>query len=150
MTQTEYKIEKKKLQTVLKNFIEEKEIKIKPTESGIYLINTKKGTGKKVERGDIVTVNYDGKFLNGQFFDSTNETRQPLEFVYGTEWQVIKGLDEAIGYMCEGDKAVIILPSGLAWGEKGSSTGIIPPFTTVVYELELISVKQRSEPVSID
>ena len=132
-------------QTVLKNFIEEKDIKIKPTETGMYLINTRKGTGKKVERGDIVTVNYDGKFLNGTFFDSTNDTQQPFEFVYGTEWQVIKGLEEAIGYMTEGDKAIVIIPSGLAWGERGSSTGIIPPFTTVLYELELISVKTRDD-----
>ena len=44
----------------------------------------------------------------------------------------------------EGDKAAIILPSGLAWGSKGSSTGIIPPFTSVIYEIDLVSVQQRA------
>ena len=130
--------------TVLENFIEQRDIKIKPTESGMYFIPLKSGNGKKVELGDIVTVNYEGKFLNGDFFDSTVERQQPFEFVYGTEWQVIKGLEEAIGMMREGDKAAIILPSGLAWGSKGSSTGIIPPVTSVIYEIDLVSVQQRA------
>jgi FKBP-type peptidyl-prolyl cis-trans isomerase len=57
--------------------------------------------------------------------------------------QVIGGLEEAIGRMREGEKALIILPSELAWGEKGSSTGIIPPFTSVIYELELLKAVPR-------
>ncbi len=130
--------------TVLENYIEQRDIKIKPTASGLYFIPIKQGTGKNVELGDIVTVNYEGRFLNGKFFDSTIKRQQPFEFVYGTEWQVIKGLEEAIGMMREGDRAVIILPSGLAWGTKGSITGIVPPFTSIMYEIELISVQQRS------
>jgi FKBP-type peptidyl-prolyl cis-trans isomerase len=130
--------------TVLENYIEQRDIKIKPTLSGLYFIPLKRGTGKKVEKGDIVTVNYEGRFLNGKFFDSTIKRQQPFEFVYGTEWQVIQGLEEAIGMMVEGDRAVIILPSGLAWGTKGSITGIIPPFTSIMYEIELVSVQQRA------
>ena len=130
--------------TVLENYIEQRKINIKPTESGLYFIPLSSGNGRKVEKGDIVTVNYEGRFLNGKFFDSTIKRQQPFEFVYGTEWQVIKGLEEAIGLMREGDRAVIILPSGIAWGTKGSITGIIPPFTSVMYEIELISVQQRS------
>ena len=130
--------------TVLDNYIEQRNVNIKPTESGLYFIPIKSGNGKKVEIGDIVTVNYEGRFLNGKFFDSTIKRQQPFEFVYGTEWQVIKGLEEAIGLMKEGDRSVIILPSGLAWGTKGSITGIIPPFTSVMYEIELISVQQRA------
>ncbi|MDD4746237.1 MAG: FKBP-type peptidyl-prolyl cis-trans isomerase [Salinivirgaceae bacterium] len=130
--------------TVLENYIEQRNINIKPTKSGLYFIPIKSGNGKKVEIGDIVTVNYEGRFLNGKFFDSTIKRQQPFEFVYGTEWQVIKGLEEAIGLMKEGDRSVIILPSGLAWGTKGSMTGIIPPFTSVMYEIELVSVQQRS------
>jgi len=129
--------------TVLENFIEQRAIKVKPTSSGMYFISTHKGNGKKVQKGDIVTVNYEGRFLNGKFFDSTIKRKQPFEFVYGTEWQVIKGLEEAIGYMSEGEKALIILPSGLAWGAKGSSTGIVPPFTSVLYELELVKIQPR-------
>ncbi|MCQ2374915.1 MAG: FKBP-type peptidyl-prolyl cis-trans isomerase [Salinivirgaceae bacterium] len=124
---------------VLQNFIERKKIDIEPTPSGLYYIQLTQGTGKAVELGDLVTINYEGRFLNGKFFDSTIKLNQPFEFVYGTEMQVIAGLDEAIGRMREGERALVILPSELAWGDKGSSTGIVPPFTSVIYEIELIS-----------
>ncbi len=129
---------------ILSRFMEEKKISVEPTESGLYFISTLQGTGKPVEAGDIVTVNYEGKFLNGKFFDSTTKRKQPFEFVYGSEMQVISGLEEAIGRMREGEKAIVILPSELAWGEKGSSTGIIPPFTSLIYEVELIRAESRA------
>jgi len=129
--------------TVLSRFINDEKIDVEPMENGMYYITTVVGTGKPVEPGDLVTVNYEGKFLNGKFFDSTTKRNQPFEFVYGSEMQVIGGLEEAIGRMREGEKALIILPSELAWGEKGSSTGIIPPFTSVIYEVELIKSVPR-------
>ena len=134
-------------QTVLRHFIEEQKIDIKPSETGMYFIPLEQGDGRKVEKGDIVTVNYEGKFLNGEFFDSTVKRKQPFEFVFGTEWQVIKGLEEAISQMRKGDRALIILPSELAWGADGSSTGIVPPFTSVIYEIELVDVRSREEQV---
>lgn len=129
--------------TLLSRFIIDEKIDAAPLENGMYFISIHEGTGKPVEAGDIVTVHYEGRFLNGKFFDSTSKRNQPLEFVYGSEMQVISGLETAIGRMREGEKAVIILPSELAWGEKGSSTGIIPPFTSVIYEVELIKAESR-------
>jgi FKBP-type peptidyl-prolyl cis-trans isomerase FkpA len=134
-------------QTVLRHFIEEQKVDLQPTESGMYFIIVEEGSGKAVSKGDIVTVNYEGKFLNGEFFDSTVKRNQPFEFVYGTEWQVISGMEEAIGMMREGDRAIIILPSDLAWGASGSSTGIIPPFTSVIYEINLLEVRSREDQV---
>lgn len=131
--------------TLLRNFIEQQKIDVEPTESGMYFIPLQQGTGKAVEIGDVVTVNYEGRFLNGRFFDSTIKTKQPFEFVYGSEMQVIPGIENAIGRMREGEKALIILPSELAWGEKGSSTGIVPPFTSVVYEIELLKAIPRGQ-----
>jgi len=130
--------------SVLKRFIDQEKINVEPTASGMYFISVVAGTGKPVEPGDLVTVNYEGKFLNGKFFDSTIKRSQPFEFVYGSEMQVIPGLEEAIGRMREGEKAVVILPSELAWSEGGSSTGIIPPFTSVIYEVELIQALSRN------
>ncbi|MDA3892419.1 MAG: FKBP-type peptidyl-prolyl cis-trans isomerase [Salinivirgaceae bacterium] len=129
--------------TVLGRFIQNEKIDVDPMENGMYFITLLEGTGKPVEAGDLVTVNYEGRFLNGKFFDSTNKRNQPFEFVYGSEMQVIGGIEEAIGRMREGERALIILPSELAWGEKGSSTGIIPPFTSVIYEVELIKTVPR-------
>lgn len=128
---------------VLKRYINQQKIDIVPTGSGMFFIKTRKGNGKKVEKGDLVTIDYEGKFLNGKYFDSTKKRNMPFEFIFGSEWQVIKGLEEAIGYMEESEKSIVILPSGLAWGEQGSSTGIVPPFTSLIFELEIIKVEKR-------
>lgn len=130
---------------LLTKFIKEEKIAAEPNEDGMYFISLKEGAGKPVESGDIVTVHYEGRFLNGKFFDSTKKRKQAFEFVYGSEMQVIPGIEKAIGRMREGEKAIVILPSSLAWGEAGSSTGIIPPFTSVIYEIELIQALSRNE-----
>ena len=98
------------------------------------------GVGKLIEPGDTITINYEGKFLNGKFFDSTIKRNQPFQFVYGTEWQVIKGLEEALSLMYEGEKSLFIFPSELAFGSEGSSTGIIPPYTSLIFEVEILEV----------
>jgi FKBP-type peptidyl-prolyl cis-trans isomerase len=125
---------------VLQQFIQEEKLPVELMASGIYFINLVPGTGEKIETGDTLTINYEGRFLNGKFFDSTVKRNQPFQFVYGTEWQVVKGLEEAIGMMREGEKSLVILPSGLAFGNEGSSTGIIPPFTSLIFEVEILKV----------
>ena len=130
---------------ILKRFIEEEKIDVELTEEGFYYIQIKKGDGPRVKEGDVVMIDYEGKFLNGLFFDSTKKRNQPFEFVYGSELQVIKGLESAVGMMHEGDKAIVIIPSKLAFGESGSSTGIIPPFTSVIYEVEVLKIYSKEE-----
>jgi FKBP-type peptidyl-prolyl cis-trans isomerase FkpA len=125
---------------ILHQFLSEEELDVSPLPSGIYYLNLKPGTGKKVELGDTVTINYEGRFLNGKFFDSTVKRRQPFQFIYGTEWQVIKGLEEAIGMMSEGEKSLFILPSDLGFGNRGSSNQVIPPFTSLIFEVEILKV----------
>lgn len=125
---------------ILRQFLKQEKLLVKPTNSGMYYLKTREGKGKKIEKGDTITINYEGKFLNGKFFDSTVRTKQPFQFVYGTEWQVVKGLEEAIGMMQEGEKALVILPSDLAFGSEGSSTGIIPAYTSLIFDVEIIKV----------
>jgi len=125
---------------ILKQFIASEELPVKPLPSGIFYLNLRPGKGKKVEPGDTLIINYEGRFLHGKFFDSTIRRRQPFQFVYGTEWQVIKGLEEAIGMMHEGERSLFILPSELGFGSQGSSTGIIPPFTSLIFEVEILKV----------
>ncbi len=129
----------------LQQFLEQKNIDAEPTKSGLYRVILEKGNGSEVEKGDTVVVHYEGKFLNGKFFDSTKQRKQPLEFVYGTKMQVIEGLDEIIGKMREGEKALAILSSEKAFGKTGSSTGIIPPYTSVIYEIDLVEVRKNSK-----
>lgn len=130
---------------VLKQFIAEEKLDVSPLPSGIYYLNLRPGTGKKVALGDTVTVDYEGRFLNGKFFDSTRKRHQPFQFVYGTEWQVIKGLEEAIGMMAEGEKSLFILPSELGFGNRGSSNNIIPPFTSLIFEVEILKVSSSGK-----
>lgn len=122
---------------ILSQYINDKKIDIKPTKSGIYYIRTQKGNGRKVAIGDTLEIDYEGKFLDGKFFDSTIKRKEAFYFVYGTEWQVIKGLEEVVGLMEEGEKAIAIMPSDLAFGNNGSSTGIVPPFTSLIFEVEI-------------
>ncbi|HBX50675.1 MAG: hypothetical protein A2275_17170 [Bacteroidetes bacterium RIFOXYA12_FULL_35_11] len=127
-------------QTFLNNFIEEKDISIQPSRNGLYCIKTHETSGVKIEKGMIVNIHYEGQFLNGKYFDSTRERNMSFELLYGKEMQVVKGLEEGIGMLREGEKAILIMPSQLAFGKKGSSTGIIPPFTTVIFKVEILSV----------
>ena len=66
-----------------------------------------------------------------------------MQFTYGQEGQVIKGLEKAISFMNEGMKAKFIIPSQLAFGEMGSSSGIIPPNATLMYEIELLNINKQ-------
>jgi len=53
-------------------------------------------------------IDYEGRFLNGKFFDSTVKRHESFYYVYGTEWQVVKGLEQGVGLMTEGEKAYFI------------------------------------------
>ncbi|MCC7331868.1 MAG: FKBP-type peptidyl-prolyl cis-trans isomerase [Flavobacteriales bacterium] len=108
--------------------------------NGVIFIPEKNGTGETVSEGKTVWVHYTGSFLNGIVFDNTYN-RSSFEYQYGTPNQMIKGFEIALSGMKKNEKAKIIIPSQLAFGDKGSATGIVPPFTTVVYELEIIDIK---------
>jgi len=119
-------------------FLAEKYPDAKPTESGMYFIQEKKGKGKKAESGKKVKVHYTGMFLDGSKFDSSVDRGEPIEFTLG-QGQVIPGWDEGIGMMRVGDKAVLVIPSNLAYGPGGR--GSIPPSSTLVFEVELMGVE---------
>ena len=125
----------------LQHFIAEEQLSATPDSSGMYYISLNKPGGRKIEPGDTLEIHYEGRFLYGRFFDSTRKRDEVFTFVYGQEWQVVEGLEKAIGQMHEGEKALVILPSELAFGELGSSTGIIPPYTSVVFEVEILNVR---------
>ncbi|HBF88648.1 MAG TPA: hypothetical protein DDX39_08405 [Bacteroidales bacterium] len=127
---------------ILKEYIENKEISILPVKEGLYYFKVNEGNGTTVKSGDTVVVHYEGRFLNGGYFDSTYKRNQAFEFVLGQEWQVIEGLEKAIRIMSEGEKAIFVIQSQLAFGSKGSSTGIVPPFTSIIFEVDLIDVKK--------
>jgi FKBP-type peptidyl-prolyl cis-trans isomerase FkpA len=113
--------------------------------NGIYYQNLSQGTGESAKNGDVVRVNYKGYFLDGRLFESTYDRGQPLEFKLGEQEQVLKGIEKAISLMNEGSKTKFIIPSHLAFGESGSSTGIVPPYSTLIYEIELLNIIKNNK-----
>jgi peptidylprolyl isomerase len=122
----------------IEKFDIEGKAKIK-TESGLEFILVEKGSGKKAAKGYTVKVHYSGYLDDGTMFDSSYKRMQPFEFTIGMK-QVIAGWDEAVAMMREGDKARIILPYQLAYGEKGYP-GVIPEKATLTFDIELLEVK---------
>jgi FKBP-type peptidyl-prolyl cis-trans isomerase FkpA len=115
-------------------YLTENKITAKPTESGLIYIETKKGSGKKPQATDIVKVHYTGKLLNGTVFDSSVDRGQPVEFPLN---QVIPGWTEGLQLMGIGGKATLIIPSNIAYG---MGQGPIPPYSTLVFDVELIDI----------
>ena len=123
---------------MLQKYLKDNNITAKPTASGLYYIEVKKGTGAKAEKGKKVTVNYTGKLLNGNVFDSS-VGKKPLDFVIG-QGQVIPGWDEGISMMQVGGKAKLIVPSTLGYGPQAMGEKI-PAYSTLVFDVELLGVK---------
>jgi FKBP-type peptidyl-prolyl cis-trans isomerase len=97
------------------------------------------GTGATAASGNTVTVNYIGTFTNGTKFDSSYDRGVPYTFRLGAG-QVIAGFDQGVTGMKVGGKRRLTIPPSLAYGSQGS--GVIPPNTTIVFEVELLSVTQ--------
>lgn len=123
----------------LKNYLKENKITTIPTSSGLYYIETVKGTGEQPKNGSTVVVHYTGKFLDGKVFDSSVDRNEPFEFVLGAG-QVIKGWDEGIAYMRKGGKATLIIPSKLGYGSRNIQN-VIKPYSTLIFEVELLDIK---------
>lgn len=116
------------------------------TESGLKYIILAKGNGPKAENNKSVEVHYTGSLLDGKVFDSSRERGEPIEFTLGTG-QVIKGWDEGIALMNVGDQFRLIIPPGLAYGDKGAGN-VIPPKSTLIFDVELVSVSDPKTPIS--
>ena len=99
-------------------------------------------SGPKPDKGDNVKVHYTGKLLDGTKFDSSVDRGKPFEFVLG-QGRVIKGWDEGIAMMHKGGKATLIIPSHLGYGERGAGQGQIPPYATLIFEVELLDITEQ-------
>ncbi|HEY0046689.1 MAG TPA: peptidylprolyl isomerase [Flavobacterium sp.] len=109
------------------------------TESGLRYKFIQKGEGKKAENNKIVSVHYSGSLENGKVFDSSYTRKKPIEFPLG-QGNVIEGWDEGIALLRVGDKARFVIPSHLGYGKQGAG-GVIPPDSTLIFDVELMDVK---------
>jgi FKBP-type peptidyl-prolyl cis-trans isomerase len=134
-------------------YIKAHKLATQTTASGLRYVITKMGTKPKPLAGDTLQVNYTGYTLDGKVFDTSVEANakaaglqqpgrnyEPIKFPVGQQ-KVIEGWDEALLLMNEGSKATLVIPSQLAYGERGGGEAI-PPFSTLVFDVELVKVNR--------
>jgi peptidyl-prolyl cis-trans isomerase A (cyclophilin A) len=106
------------------------------TPSGLKYIVIQEGTGNQPVATSNVKVHYTGMLLNGKIFDSSVQRNQTIDFGLN---QVIPGWTEGVQLMKEGAKYKFLIPSNLAYGERGAG-GVIPPNADLIFEIELIKI----------
>lgn len=133
-------LEKKKTEHIEKNKAFLNENKLRPgvttTPSGLQYEILTKGTGKMPTSASTVKVNYEGRLIDGKVFDSSYSRNEPLEFRLD---RVIPGWTEGLQLMPVGSKYRFFIPSELGYG--GQPAGLIPPFSTLIFDVELLDVK---------
>jgi len=135
----------------IKKYITDSKLKFTQTPSGLYYIITQPGSGAKPAPGDTVVVNYTVKMLSGKILETSIKAEavkaklpinamnpyKPIRFPVGVAG-MIQGMDEGIRLLNKGAKATLVLPSAIAYGERGS--GQIQPFTTLIFDVELVDI----------
>lgn len=108
------------------------------TPSGINFTVSKEGIGKGIKAGQTAVVHYVGKLTNGKKFDSSRDHGQPYQFVLGSNG-VIKGWNDLIAGMKEGEVRKAEIPAELGYGAEGK--GPIPPNSPLIFEIELVEIR---------
>jgi len=121
------------------------------TESGLVYEVIEPGEGPAPEPGNIVSIHYTAALEDGTEIDNSYDSGQPASFILG-QGMVIAGWDEGIALMHEGEKAKLIVPPELALGEQASADGLIPANSTLVFEVELVSIQEGapSAPTTVE
>ena len=108
------------------------------TSSGLIYQSLREGTGASPALTDTVRVHYRGTLPDGKEFDSSYARNEPADFPLN---KVIKCWGEGVALMKPGGKARLTCPPAIAYGEKGAGGGVIPPNSTLQFEVELLSFK---------
>lgn len=128
------------------DYLQKNNFKGKPDADSIFYIKTVKGKGPLVKEGDSIQVGYTGMFLDGTIFDQSDKGpgHRTLPLLYSKNDRiigVIKGWIDVLGKMHEGDKVTVLIPSKMAYGPSGFQQ--IPPYTPLVFDMELVKVKSN-------
>ena len=114
----------------------------KKTSTCLRYVILKEGEGPTAKPGDLLSVLYRGAILNGKVFDEAEDPAHPFTFRLGRN-QVIQGWDQGLGFLRRGGKMLLIIPSELGYGTRGSGP-TIPPNSTLVFEIDLVDLKPEA------
>ncbi|MFD2034069.1 FKBP-type peptidyl-prolyl cis-trans isomerase [Belliella marina] len=140
---------------IIEDYISKNNLKASRTESGLFYVLDEEGNGDQIETGQVASVNYAGYLIDGTVFDTSikekaqeagvyNEQRDqmdgyaPLDVEVGMG-RVIPGWDEGLGLLKKGAKAKLLIPSTLAYGERGSGA-VIKPNSVLIFDVEVTDV----------
>lgn len=132
----------KKDDALLQDYAKKNNLTVQKDSSGVYYVITQPGTGPKPKTGQTVSVKYKGQLLDGKVFDSSEKAPnngKPIDFAIGVG-QVIPGWDKAIPLLPKGSKATLLIPSPLAYGQRGAGSDI-PADAPLRFDVELVDVK---------
>lgn len=119
------------------------------TKLGEYIVTQKEGEGDTAKVGQLVSINYTGKIMNGEVFDSNTDSAfhhsgSPLSFPVGLG-EMIKGMDDGLLHLKKGAKATLYIPSVLAYGSHGASPKIAPN-SILEFDVEVLDIKDQKRP----
>ena len=122
------------------DYIKANNITETPTESGLYIIRQEEGEGDIAQWGDEVSVHYILSTLKGDEVESSYDYDEPISFKIGNN-EMIPAIEEALMTMAPGAKVTLVSPSALAFGEIAIDEELLPAYSPLVIELELVEVK---------
>jgi len=116
---------------------------VKTTASGLQYQILREGSGNKPVMNDRIKVHYEGRLIDGTVFDSSYKRNEPAVFTVG---QVIPGWNEAMQLMSVGSKWRVVIPENLAYGSQAPQGSLIKPFSTLIFDVELLEINPKEEP----
>jgi len=126
---------------------QEPEAAPEPEGARLVIKDTRAGKGAEAANGKLVRVHYTGWLYNfnardgkGRKFDSSRDRSEPLEFTLGAG-KVIKGWEQGVVGMKVGSRRTLVIPPELGYGARNMGNGLIPPNSTLLFEVELLGVR---------
>jgi FKBP-type peptidyl-prolyl cis-trans isomerase len=107
----------------------------------VFIEKLERTSGDSIKPGNDITIQLHTFLLNGQKLDQLTT----LSCTFGRPGQLVPGLQYALSFLKEGEKAKVYMPSYLAFGEKGSSSGVVPAHTPVYFSIHVVEVKTPEE-----
>ncbi len=124
-------------------YLQKNNITTAPLTSGLYYTETQKGNGQKPKTGDIARFHFKVSDINGKVFFSSYDQGEPMKWECGKEFDN-QGATEALNLMSKGTKASVIVPSALAFADKGRGA-MVKPYSTLLYEFEMLDFMTKAQ-----